>query len=69
MADIHDVSVNDRLFIKTQPKKRPRVVTVQSVDHEAGTFTTTTGETITDIALVEGWDLAGDLFNIPKDQA
>lgn len=77
MADIRDVSVNDRLFIKTLSKrppsprrsKRPRVVTVKSVDHEAGTFTTTEGETITDMALVDGWDLAGDLFNIRKDQA
>ena len=69
MAEIRDVSVNDRLFIKARPEKRRQVVTVQSVDREAGTFTTTTGETITDMALVEGWDLAGDLFNIRKDQA
>lgn len=67
MADIHDVTVGDRLFIKMG--KRPHVVTVKSVDREAGAFTTTQGETITDMALVHGWDLAGGLFSIPKDQA
>lgn len=67
MADIRDVTAGDRLFIKTG--KRPRVVTVKSVDRAAGTFTTTKGETIADMALVDGWDLAGDFFNVPKDQA
>lgn len=67
MARIQDVQPGDRLFIKTAPKKRSRVVTVDTVDRDAETFTTTGGETITDLSLVEGWDLAGDVFSIPKE--
>jgi hypothetical protein len=69
MADIKDVAPGDRLFIKTQPKKRSRVVTVKSVDREAGSFVTTEDEAIGDMSRVEGWDLAGDIFNIPKGRS
>lgn len=67
MADISDVAPGDRLFIKTQPKKRSRIVIVNTVDQETASFTTTAGETIDDMSRVEGWDLASDVFSIPKE--
>lgn len=66
MANINDVKPGDRLFIKTQPGKRARVVVVASVDRDAETFTTTTGEAL-GVSLIDGWDLAGDLFFIPGE--
>jgi hypothetical protein len=67
-TDIKYMKPGDRLFIRNHASKRPRLVTVESVDYKADSFVTIDGETISDMSVVEGWDLAGNLFNVPKDR-
>lgn len=62
-ARITDIKVGHRLFLRGQAV----ISTVASVDYDAGSFVTTDGMVVTDLSIVDGWDLAGDLFNIPDE--